>query len=416
MGFAETYIKKNQFRKLELPKVSRSSRPLHYIVIIPAFSEPGIFATLISLKKSIPPKAQIQVFILINYSENTDSNLKKQNDFLFGKLCSWCEDNQLEWISFHPYIEKNLPKKHAGVGLARKILMDAATEQFSQLENSDGVILSLDADTTVSENYFIETEQVLHKTGCVIFNFEHPYTGTEYQEKVYSAAIQYELHLRYYKQILERSGFPYSYFTIGSCFGVKASLYCKLGGMSKRKAGEDFYFLHKVFPNTNTAFLKNTRLIPSVRPSWRVPFGTGPAIRSTIGKPEQTYRTYHPHLFDSLTSLIKEVDNLFMTTPIEAEKTIAKLQEDISTYMISIHAIDRIDEINKNSSTLKSFKKRFYNWFDAFQVIKFLNYASAKYIQEIDVSTAVKLFLVDKKFEGKTALELLMILRERDQK
>lgn len=414
MRFADSYIRKNQFRKLELPKVPNNSGPLHYIVIIPAFSEPDIFPTLQSLAKCKPPQGFVQVFILINYSEAIGSELKQQNDSIFDKLQNWCKGNQSEWLNFHPFIERDLPEKHAGAGLARKILMDAAAEQFSYHNNAEGIILSLDADTLVSENYFIETEKASTYSGCVIFNFEHELAGNDYHKKVYKAAIQYELHLRYYKQILEQTGFPYSYYTIGSCFGVNANLYCKLGGMSKRKAGEDFYFLQKVFPNTQTTFLINTRLVPSVRPSWRVPFGTGPAIRNLLGTTDHNYQTYHPRLFKSLTGLTEQIDNLYKTSPTDTELILGKLHEYISTYLQSINAVERIAEVNKNSSSLKSFKKRFYGWFDAFQVIKFLNFASENYLKEIDVTTAAKLFLNDAKYEGKTAQELLITLRNRD--
>ena len=32
-------------------------------------------------------------------------------------------------------------------------------------------------------------------------------------------------------------------------------------------------------------------------------------------------------------------------------------------------------EINENSSNIKTFTKRFYNWFDAFKILKYLNFA-----------------------------------------
>ena len=49
----------------------------------------------------------------------------------------------------------SLPKKDAGVGLARKIIMDEAFKRFSTLDHN-GVIACLDGDCVVQENYIEE--------------------------------------------------------------------------------------------------------------------------------------------------------------------------------------------------------------------------------------------------------------------
>ena len=41
-------------------------------------------------------------------------------------------------------------------------------------------------------------------------------------------------------------GYPDSIYTIGSAFAVRAEAYMKQGGMNRRQAGEDFYFLYKL--------------------------------------------------------------------------------------------------------------------------------------------------------------------------
>ena len=70
--------------------------------------------------------------------------------------------------------------------------------------------------------------------------------GGKFDDNSYKAVWLYELHLRYYKQALQFTGFPYYYHTIGSAFAVNAEVYCKQGGMNRQKAGEDFYFLQKI--------------------------------------------------------------------------------------------------------------------------------------------------------------------------
>src|SRR5690606_11124861 len=57
---------------------------------------------------------------------------------------------------FLPLLFEDVPRKHAGVGLARKIGMDLAVEHFFSTDNERGVFDSLYADCTVSANFFAD--------------------------------------------------------------------------------------------------------------------------------------------------------------------------------------------------------------------------------------------------------------------
>jgi len=93
----------------------------------------------------------------------------------------------------------NLPKKHAGAGLARKIGMDLALHRFNQLNRPDGMILSLDADTQIEKNYFTAIDKDLKSvqediSGCII-RFAHTFEEGIYSDAIKSAIVSYELHL-----------------------------------------------------------------------------------------------------------------------------------------------------------------------------------------------------------------------------
>ena len=127
-------------------------------------------------------------------------------------------------------------------------------------------------------NYFTAIESVLDtfpNTRGINIYFEHPVSGTEYPETVYRGIILYEMHLRYVNLMTRFTGFPHAYHTVGSCFGVRAESYAREGGMNRKKAGEDFYFLHKIIPLGEFREINSTCVIPSPRESDRVPFGTG---------------------------------------------------------------------------------------------------------------------------------------------
>ena len=92
----------------------------------------------------------------------------------------------------------------------------------------------------------------------------------------------YELHLRYHVRVQKWIGFPYAFQTIGSAMAVRAWAYVKQGGMNRRHAGEDFYFLQKISWLGPISELSTVTVFPSPRLSGRVPFGTGKAVGDYI--------------------------------------------------------------------------------------------------------------------------------------
>jgi hypothetical protein len=390
---------------------------LCYIIIIPAYREPLIIKTLESLKKCYPIDAFTEVYVLFNFPEDDSPTNKNETLKQHKETNEWCIRNKNDKLNFTSLLSPDLPKKFAGVGFARKILMDLAIQRFNYLNKSDGLIISLDADTLAPKNYLLE----IHKrnlynpdTNCYIFNFEHPVSGNDYSPDVYQAAALYELHLRYYKQILQSTGFPYYHYTIGSCFAVRALVYIKVGGMNRRKAGEDFYFLQKVFMHGKIDFVKNIFLSPSSRQSDRVPFGTGAAINKIVDSTVSEYSTYHPDLFKSLKSLFELVPAFYQSGIKEIEEQIKLLPEILIRFLELNDYIGNIREARLNTASLHSFIKRFYSWFDAFKVIKFLNFARESGEYNINICEAANKYLETER--PLPVLELLKILRDIDLK
>src|SRR3972149_3134037 len=269
MAFAGLYLAKQAFTQIIEEKPPGQ---LRFIVVIPCYNEPFLLKTLDSLNSCIPPKSLLEVILVFNSAINTPGNIKQVNQDTIGSVKNWIE-NTPSFFKTHIINFTDLPEKYAGVGLARKIGMDEAVRRFNYLNNKDGVIISFDADATCDTNYFIEIEHFYDKypnaNGCTVY-FEHPISGDEFSKEVYNGIIQYEMYLRYFIQGLKYSGYPFAFHTVGSCFTVKAQAYVKQGGMNRKKAGEDFYFLQKVFPLGQFYRLNTTRVIPSPRPSNRV--------------------------------------------------------------------------------------------------------------------------------------------------
>lgn len=289
-----------------------------------------------------------------------------------------------------------MPARDAGVGLARKTGMDEALFRFSQIGQPHGFILSFDADSLCDDNYFLAIEEVITANpalnGLDIY-FEHPVSGTGFPESIYRGITEYELHLRCLKLFLRYSGFLYAYHTIGSCFGVRADAYAAQGGMNKRKAGEDFYFLHKIIPLGRFAEINTTRIVPSPRMSDRVPFGTGAAMGKYVTSEPESMLTYAPECYLLLRTFFQQAAQLYKADPLEIANSFRQLPGFLSEYLDKLHAVEAIGEINANCSSPSSFINRFYRWFDAFRIVKFLNYASSSVYGKVPVREAALRYL-----------------------
>ena len=104
--------------------------------------------------------------------------------------------------------------------------------------------------------------------------YEHPVAGLAFSENLYEGIANYELHLRYYVWALRSIKFPYAFQTVGSSMLCRASSYVRYGGMNRRKAGEDFYFLQKIIPHAPKEwinFVSKLDPMPDKRSSWMVP-------------------------------------------------------------------------------------------------------------------------------------------------
>jgi hypothetical protein len=419
MSFADHYFHKHI---TFLPIIEEPPEGLlSFIVVIPVYLESKIIDTLESLRDSNIPENAIEVLIVVNYSAADSKENKIFNQSTYYELVEWCSQNSTRNLKFFPLLASDLPSKHAGAGFARKIGMDQALWRFNQLKKANGLILSLDADTLVDRDYFRAIENAMFPKynsddgGCIIY-FEHPIQGDEFNDEVYKAIIQYELHLRYYKYALKFAGFPFYQYTIGSCFGIRAEYYAQQGGMNRRKGGEDFYFLHKLFPHKPFVFITETCVHPSPRPSPRVPFGTGPAIAKLIEGKEKEYYTYSPQSFYDLKIFLNTIPELYRADQIIIKDVLTKLRVSISDFLIKNVFEENTTDINKNSASLPSFIKRFYSWFDGFMVVRYLNYSHQKYFSKIPAVMAVNIFLekiCSQSFDKET-IELLQIFKDHE--
>lgn len=415
MSFADAYLEKVSLD----PSIDEQtpSKDLSIVVAIPACNEPDIFYTLTSLIHCKRPTGTVEIIIIINNAESARDDVLSQNSITEKKVSDFARENSTEGFRMLVSHVQVMPDREAGAGLARKMAMDHALSRFNHLNRAGGIILSLDADTICEENYLIEVERQFRdkpETKACNIHYEHPIEGESFPDSVYNGIIQYELHLRYYIQALRFAGHPFAFHTVGSAFGVRADIYAAQGGMSKRKAGEDFYFLQKIIPLGGFFEISSTRVKPSPRPSDRVGFGTGPVI-SRFQRGETTQlQTYHPDVFFDLRQFLSTVPSLYTAS----QQSLQQLLEDFPPAVkenLSHEFLPRLLEIQGNAARESTFTNRFFRWFNMFRTLKYINFAHQHHYSRVTVIDAAREFLSRTHTEFQrcnTAKELLLFLRE----
>jgi Glycosyl transferase family group 2 len=375
MGFASSWLNQRALFP-ELIKESPENQT-GIIVVVPAFDEPSITPLLDSLNSCAEPDCKTEVLIIVNAPENASKENLENNKKCIKNIEIWKKNNG-SFFRLYLFDAGQSPIKSWGIGLARKTGMDEAVRRFNVIDRPDGVIVCLDADCTVEQNYFTSIcNELLKKKdhyACSIY-FEHPLSGNEFQERIYRYIVQYELHLRYFIQGLKYSGFPNSFHTVGSALAVKALQYIKSGGMNRRQAGEDFYFVQKLIPLGGYFYLNTTTVYPSPRESHRVPFGTGMMIVRLMGDSGEKLMTYNTGAFRELKELFSIAPKLYTSGKRKITNFYLDLPEGLRSYFDKGEWSDKIGEIINNTSSDESFLKRFFGWFNTFMIIKYMNHA-----------------------------------------
>ncbi len=386
-------------------------------IVIPCYNEPNLLATLQSIAQCTLPENEVKVLVIVNQSETESERVLTHNRQTFDGATQWAIENSTPQLEFEIQLH-TLPQKHAGVGLARRVGMDIAANYYLSKNTSEKIIVCLDADCTVAKNYLVAIEKHFadnKKTPAASIYFEHDLKHCESEENKI-AILNYELFLRYYIEGLRVANYPFAYHTIGSSMAVRAGVYKKQGGMNKRKAGEDFYFLHKIMPLGNFSEINTTTVYPSSRASNRVPFGTGKAVNDWYKKEQKVLYTYNPQIFSDLATLMLEVKRL--DKGIKYKDYLKKLPACISNFLGQHKGEEGWQNSHANSADSASFRNRYMLWWDGFKVLKLVHFLRDKYYTNIPIQeAALQLLSKNKKAVSDKSLHgLLMFYREIQRK
>jgi len=348
-------------------------------VVIPALAEYGnLFDTLQSLAANPPDYlARFLVLVVVNHREDAVADDKNDNRLTLARLADVGPDLaslRLAWVdAASPGLE--MPAKAGGVGLARKIGLDRALSCLD-FSGKSPLLVCLDADTMVEPSYLhaLTDHFSRSRNGGAVIPFRHrPGANTAEQE----AIDRYELFLRSYVLGLSLAGSPYAFHSVGSAMACTAESYIRMGGMNRRHAAEDFYFLQQLHRTAGVEQLRGTTVHPSPRPSHRVPFGTGRSISRTLQGESNAITFYQPDCFRILGEWLDVVaGNLCMDASSLMAKA-ASVSPFLEEYLEISGFPDAWERLQNNNRTPETLLTAFHGWFDALRTMKLIHHLSA---------------------------------------
>ncbi len=355
-------------KKWKIAGIDRSDFTL--AVVIPVCAERDhLPATLASLAAN-PPEllAETLICIVVNQRKTASNSFKQDNRHTLG------------WLRGQPFPQLHLGIVDAtsegfefeskdGVGLARKIGFDLCLSKVAWEQKP--ILISLDGDTLVDKHYLatIRSHFQTSKVSGAVLPFRHQSGSNTQMER---AIRLYELYLRSYLYGLTQAGSPYAYHTIGSAFCCLADGYIKAGGMNRRLAAEDFYFLQKLAKTSGIELINGTVVAPAARFSSRVPFGTGPTLQRQVKEAIQCYQFVGVKGFSLLKQWLRIIaDNI----DFPAEKIISlgnELSAELVAFLTELNFATVWHKLQNNHATAQQRLAAFHVWFDALRTRQML--------------------------------------------
>jgi hypothetical protein len=393
------------------------------IIVVPSIAESENLPTLIN---SLEQNDELELLntlllIVVNNSSSSTEEVKNDNQKTIDYLKNIKSRVNISFIDACS-TGKEMDDKNGGVGLARKIGMDLALTKFDYFSLNKKIMICTDADCIAEPYYLTKISQEFNRNNfeAAVVNFAHDINGDDEETK---AIICYEIFLRYYVLGLSFAKSDYAFHTIGSAMLCTPEAYCKVEGMNKRKAAEDFYFLEKLAKIYPIGELKSTYVYPSKRSSWRVPFGTGRSVDRFLTNTKDEYLLYDPKSFIILKTWLQVFNDNSISNQIDLipiSKNVHPALSDFLTQQDFENFISKV--LLKNNNPIEIEKQKHF-WFDAFRTLKLIHYLRDAAYPNINMFDAIdellKLMAIKNDIKRSSAIpdletqkEYLLLLRK----
>lgn len=281
--------------------------------------------------------------------------------------------------------------KKRGVGWARKLVMDLASE----VGNPSDLIVSVDADTFYPEDYFQSLVNLFAQNSHIAGHsnpYYHPLKGKNEEDY---AILRYELYMRIFAINMLMINNPYAFTAIGSGMACTVFQYNRVGGISPKLSGEDFYFIQKLSKSGEINNYNEVKIFPQARFSDRVFFGTGPAMIKGNSGDWSSYPFYSPNLFQKIADTFMSFEELFR----------ADFETPMTTFLkMQLKREDLWGTLRKNFKTKEHFVKACTELVDGLRILQFLKESHQGNSEAEDFMENIE-YLMAKDFEFKEKMQ-----------
>jgi len=338
-------------------------------VVIPACAEADwLFKTLDSLAAN--PEAERRrclVLVVINQTTAAAPEVAESNRRTLERLrgVGGHPGLKLAWVDA---ASSGLELSGSGPGPARRLGLDRALMQLAV--NETAALVCLDADTLVDADYLpaLFRHFAAVPAGGAVLDFVHQPAATPALQQ---AMDHYELYLRCHQFGMQFAGSPYAFATIGSAMACTARAYVRIGGMNRKPAAEDFYFLQALAKTDGVALVQGTRVHPAARLSSRVIFGTGPAVQRLVDNPG-AFPVAPLAAYALLGELLKRIDTATDSDGAALCEAADTLHPLVGGFMQGQQLATVWDALRANHRSAPGLNKAFHSWFDALKTLQLL--------------------------------------------
>lgn len=391
-----------------------SCKRIEQAVVIPVLAErASLFRTLATISRN--PPSELGKTLVLCVVNNHGDHLSSKRDILDNqetlKILKFLISGQVP-SRIHPEIipadlreiagsnirlacidasspGMEIPDREGGVGTARKIGMDMALQLLNGVGPGGGVIMCLDADTLVANNYISAICDHFAATGDAgaVVDFAHQ---MPLNPDLLSAICSYEIFLRSYVMGLSFAGSPYAFHSIGSAMACTAEGYASVRGMNRREAAEDFHFLNKLAKIGNIGIISNTRVFPSPRGSHRVPFGTGQQINRFLITGRDMCVLHDPNVFVILRKWLECIEENPDGNPEEILKTAGQIHPGVAEFLCMNRFENDWMGIRRNCPDSIHLIEQFHVWFDGLMTLRLIHHLSRSSFPPVGMIDGIK--------------------------
>jgi hypothetical protein len=389
----ENYLKRNTLTARWPLQGSLCAHDISCVVVIPALAEHSLlFDTLYALTAAHPQMLeQTQVIVVINNrADATPEDIADNAATLRAlELCVPCPSPSpaLAWVDASTP-GRELPLKE-GVGLARRIGADHGLHLLNEKGKLDSPIVHLDADSPPAPGYLdalCRFYSAAPRWGGYA-SYQHPTDETNTHEG--RSMVAYENYMRYHELGLRYAGSPYAYPALGSIMSSTAQAYASIGGMNRRCAAEDFYFMQQLSKTGTFEGIPDALVYPAGRGSHRTPFGTGRTIASSRLDATPHALLFHPQCYDILRQWLAFASGNIMASGAAILEGAAAIHPALKAFLKQLHFKIAWEKISANHPAAEGRLRQFHVWFDGLRTIQLIHHLRDTVMPNIAAGEAI---------------------------